>query len=178
MLKKKKKYKLRKQDDLEEIRLNYYLKTVMWIIENKYANNYHLRFNHKTPFHLYKKILHYNQIFNKNDLLKKTDNKKSYVISCHGGYSGRSIPLYVIPENIIIHFITPLNYLAYIGNIENSKHLQIIQNSIKDNDTILINIKKQLQHDCFLNTTTFLPGQKCFDINLARYKTDSKSKAI
>jgi len=151
--------------NLRDIRLDYYLKTVVSIIMNDTLRNF---FSKYKPIDLYTEI---NGIKNNYDTnikseLEKTDSKSSYYIYCHGGYSKNPI-IFTVPENVMIHFLTPLNYVLY-SNVNESRNLHKNLTKIsKNTDNTINNIKELLKIDCFQNMITFLPGQKCFDIYLS-----------
>ena len=79
--------------------------------------------------------------------------------------------LFTVPDNVIIHFLTPLNYLSYsnVNNIveEQGKEFEILKSQLSDTNSIAENISDLLKINCFKDMITFLPGQKCFDINLS-----------
>ena len=159
----------KKIQDLREIRLNYYLKSVMSIMENEIIPFQHsqITFENK-PVNLYNEVNKIKDNYDKNlkSKLENKDNKNIYYINSHGSYFKENLALFTVPDNIIIHFLTPLNYLSYM-NLDDGKYLLgIIRGISKNNDNTIKNIEKLLKIDCFQNMITFLPGQKIFDINL------------
>ena len=168
----------KKNQDLKEIRLNYYLKTVVSIMKTEKETFSHSKINFEyKPIDLYNKI---NEIKNNYDTnieskLQEKDNKNTYFINCHGGYFKNNLKLYTVPDNVIIHFLTPLNYLSYIYPDEYKILHQKLKEISKNTDNTINNIKDLLKIDCFQNMITFLPGQKCFDINLS-ITSDDKIK--
>jgi hypothetical protein len=172
----------KKIQDLREIRLNYYLKTVVSIMkkEDNLFKHSEINFENK-PIDLYTEINDIKTNYDTNvDILNKTDSKSSYFINCHGHYSTNSksmLNLFTVPDNVIIHFLTPLNYLSYQyydddGTIEK----QSIIDAVKSVETTKNDITSLLKINCFQNMITFLPGQKCFDINLSIYTNETHAK--
>ena len=159
----------KKNQNLKEIRLNYYLKSVMSIMENKSVPFKHsqITFENK-PIDLYNQVNGIKNNYNTNlkSKLEKTDNKNTYYIDSHGGYVKDNLKLYTVPDNIIIHFLTPLNYLLNLPVNESRNLLRNLIQILQNTDNTINNIKELLKIDCFQNMITFLPGQKCFDINL------------
>ena len=131
-----------------------------------------INFEYK-PIDLYTEINGIKNNYDENvkSKLEKTDNKNTYYIDSHGGYFKEDLKLYTVTDNIIIHFFTPLNYLAVanVNNIveEQGKEFEILKPQLIDNKSIAENISDLLQINCFKDMITFLPGQKCFDINLS-----------
>jgi len=163
-----------KNQNLREIRLNYYLKSVMSIMKTEKETFSHSKINFENkPIDLYNEV---NKIKNNYDenvksKLEKTDNKNTYYIDYHGSYFKEDLKLYTVPDNIIIHFFTPLNYLSSINinNIaeEQGKEFKILKSQLSDKNSIAENISDLLKINCFKDMITFLPGQRCFDINLS-----------
>jgi ankyrin repeat protein len=160
-----------KKQNLKEIRLNYYLKTVISIMKNE-----NKKFNHSQINYVYKPIDLYNEINGIKDNYDKsvkskleiTNDKNAYYINCHGGYSEEDVKLFTVPENVMIHFITPLNYIA-TDKVNSDSEIKInkIQEYVNSKNQTINDIKKLLKINCFQNIITFLPDQKCFDINLS-----------
>ena len=152
--------------NLRDIRLDYYLKTVASIMTNDQLKN--LKINSYKPNNLYTKIndIKTNYDTNIKSKLEEKDKKNTYYINCHGGYS--KIPItFTVPENVMIHFLTPLNYISY-PNVNESRNLRENLTKIsKNTDNTINNIKELLKIDCFQNMITFLPSQKCVNINLS-----------
>ena len=162
-----------KEQNLQEIRLNYYLKSVVWIMKTQEETFNHsvIEFENK-PFDLYTEINNIKKNYDKNlkSKLEKTDNKNTYFINCHGSYSInklKKLDLYTVPDNVIIHLKNPLNYLYYgIDKNEVDTQLNILQSQLSDNKSIAENISDLLKINCYKDTITFLPGQKMFDIDI------------
>jgi len=172
-----------KNQDLKEIRLNYYLKSVMSIMKNESVPFKHsqITFENK-PIYLYNEVNGIKNNYNTNlkSKLEEKDKKNTYYIDSHGSYVEENIKLYTVPDNIIIHFLTPLNYLA-VTNInivedqgkefniskDQDEKFKILKSQLSDTNSIAENISDLLKINCFKDMITFLPGQKCFDINLS-----------
>ena len=161
-----------KIQDLREIRLNHYLKSVMSIMKNEERRPFEhtqITFKKTPPIYLYNEV---NRIKNNYDTnikskLEEKDKKNTYYINCHGGYFEENLKLYTVPDNVIIHFLTPLNYLSYLNVNENINLRENLTEISQNNKNTIDNIRELLKIDCFQNMITFFPGQKCFDINLS-----------
>jgi hypothetical protein len=166
-----------KAPNLQEIRLNYYLKSVYWIISKNQINHSKVKFNLIFPYSIYHMIDDMMKTYYKKEI--KKEEKNTY-IECHGGYDEKP-NLVVVPENVRIHFITPFNYDKLMTCYFNaSEILSILQKEAYDSKNpkkFESTMNNLLKNKNFKDMTTFFPGQKYLDIILQIRKGDlSKSQ--
>lgn len=84
----------------------------------------------------------------------------------HGGYH-KNLEILVVPDNVIIAFIKPLNKYGYQID-EDHKQVVYTLNEYKDNIEFLKNPACYLRNNmCFNNATYYYPGQKILNYDLS-----------